>query len=68
MKVDKGDVKEWIKALEAIEDDYPVEVSDGFIVVENPEATPSALALGGVNPKLVVDCALLRKLLQEGVE
>ena len=55
--------KEIYEALQAICDGYPGVVSDGYIVVNNPDATPEALALGGVNPSLVIDAKLLLMLL-----
>lgn len=42
--------------LTAIAEGYPVKAEeDRWIVVENPEATPQALAMEGVDPYLVLD-------------
>jgi hypothetical protein len=48
------------KALVAILEGYPASFADGYITVENPDATPERIALGGVNPNLVIDIQALR--------
>jgi hypothetical protein len=49
--------------LQAIADGYTGTICDGFIVVENPDATPQNLALGGVDPNLVIEAKTLIALL-----
>jgi hypothetical protein len=55
--------KEIWDALTAIVDGFEGKVEHGFIIVENPDATPEALALGGIDPILVIDANILRGLL-----
>lgn len=51
--------REVLQALQAICEGYPCTFADGYICVENPEASAEAVALGGVNPNLVIDCGKL---------
>lgn len=53
-------VAEAANVLQAVCEGYGGTFAEGYIIVENPEATAEALALRGVNPNLVIDC---RKLL-----
>lgn len=53
------------KALQAICEGYSGEITEGYIIVANPEATPEALALRGVDPNLVIDVGFLLERLGE---
>lgn len=55
--------KDIYDALQAIIDGETGEVSNGFITVHNPDATPERIALGGVDPNLVIDAKILLMLL-----
>lgn len=57
--------RDWIKTLTAICEGYSPQPAEGYIVVENPDATPEALALGGVDPNLVIDCGELISFIKE---
>lgn len=61
------DKKEVIKALQAICDGYVGMTADGYIIVANPDATEEAIALGGVDPNIVVDCQKLIHYLNNSI-
>lgn len=50
-------------SLQAISDGYTGKIEHGYLVVENPNATPQSIALGGVDPNLAVSAAAVLSLL-----
>lgn len=55
--------REEIAVLQAISDGYTGKIEHGYLVVENPDATPQSIALGGVDPNLAVSADAILSLL-----
>lgn len=55
--------REEIAVLQAISDGYTGKIEHGYLVVENPDATPQSIALGGVDPNLAVSAESILTLL-----